>query len=45
MLMMVEKGIIGGICHTIHRYTKPNNNRCKQFVWTGNVSQIACKWF
>ena len=45
MLMMVEKGIIGGICHTIHRYTKANNNRCKQFVWTGNVSKIACKWF
>ena len=45
MLMMVEKGIIGGICHTIHRYTKANNNRCKQFVWRGNVSKIACKWF
>ena len=22
MLLMVEKGITGGICHAIHRYTK-----------------------
>ena len=25
MLLMVEKGTRGGICHTIHRYTKENN--------------------
>ena len=25
MLLMVEKGIRGGICHTIHQYTKANN--------------------
>ena len=25
MLLMVEKGIRGGICHGIHRYAKPNN--------------------
>ena len=24
MLLMVEKGIRGGICHAIHRYTKAN---------------------
>ena len=23
---MVEKGITGGICHTIQRYAKANNN-------------------
>ena len=23
MLLMVEKGIRGGICHAIHRYAKP----------------------
>ena len=25
MLLMVEKGIRGGICHAIHRYSKANN--------------------
>ena len=25
MLLMVEKGIREGICHTIHRYAKANN--------------------
>ena len=25
LLLMVEKGIKGGICHTIHRYAKANN--------------------
>ena len=25
MLLMVEKGTRGGICHTIHRYAKANN--------------------
>ena len=27
MLLMVEKGIRGGICHAIHQYAKPNKNR------------------
>ena len=25
MLLMVEKGIRGGICHAIHKYAKANN--------------------
>ena len=25
MLQMVEKGIRGGICHTLHQYEKTNN--------------------
>ena len=25
MILMIEKGIRGGICHAIHRYTKVNN--------------------
>ena len=29
MLMMVEKGIRGGICHEIHRYAKANNKYIK----------------
>ena len=28
MLVMVEKGVRGGICHTIHRYAKAN--KCKK---------------
>ena len=29
MLLMVEKGIRGGICHVIHRYMKANNKYMK----------------
>ena len=29
MLLMVEKGIRGGMCHTIHRYAKANNKHMK----------------
>ena len=32
MLLMVEKGIRGGICHSIHRYAKANNNICKIII-------------
>ena len=28
---MVEKGIRGGICHTIHRYAKINNKCMKDY--------------
>ena len=31
MLLMVEKGIRGGICHTIYRYVKPNNKYLKDY--------------
>ena len=31
MLMMVEKGIRGGICHAIHRYAKVNNKYMKTY--------------
>ena len=36
MLMMVEKGLRGGICHTkvhksIHRYAKANNTYMKNY--------------
>ena len=27
MLLMVEKGFRGAICHAIHRYAKANNNK------------------
>ena len=29
MLLMVEKGIRGGICHCIYRYEKANNKYMK----------------
>ena len=31
MLLMVEKGIRGGICHSIYRYTKANNKYMKDY--------------
>ena len=31
MLLMVEKGIRGGICHSIYRYVKANNKYMKNF--------------
>ena len=31
MLLMVEKGIRGGICHAINRYTKANNVYMKNY--------------
>ena len=31
MLLMVEKGIRGGICHSIYQYAKANNKYMKDF--------------
>ena len=31
MLLMVEKGIRGGICHSIYRYAKVNNKHMKDY--------------
>ena len=31
MLLMVEEGIRGGICHSIHRYAKANNKNMKNY--------------
>ena len=28
---MIEKGIIGGICHAIYTYTKANNKYIKNY--------------
>ena len=52
VLLMVEKGIRGGISHVIHRYPKAINKymknyekNIKSFLRMGNVSKTACKWF
>ena len=31
MLLTVEKGIRGGICHSIYRYAKANNKHMKNY--------------
>ena len=31
MLLMVKKGVTGGICHAIHRYTKLNGKYMKNY--------------
>ena len=31
MLLMVEEGIRGGICHAIHRHAKANNKYMKNY--------------
>ena len=31
MLLMVEKGIRGGMCHAFHRYVKDNNKYLKNY--------------
>ena len=31
MLLMVEKGVRGGICHVIHRHAKANNKYMKNY--------------
>ena len=31
MLLMVEEGVRGGICHSIHRYAKVNNKYMKNY--------------
>ena len=40
MLLMVEKGIRGGICHAIHRYTKANNKYMKDYDKTKDSSYL-----
>ena len=40
MLLMVEKGIRGGICHAIHRYTTSNNKYMKKYDKDNESSYI-----
>ena len=40
MLLMVEEGIRGGICHSIHRHTKANNKYMKNYDESKESSYI-----
>ena len=40
MLLMVEKGIRGGICHAIHRYAKANNTYIKDYDKNKELSYL-----
>ena len=40
MLLMVEKGTWGGICHVIHRYAKGNNKNMKDFNKNKELSYL-----
>ena len=40
MLLMVEEGIRGGICHLIHRYAKANNKYMKNYDKNKEFSYI-----
>ena len=40
MLLMVEEGIRGGICHSIHRYAKANNKYMKNYKKNKESSYI-----
>ena len=40
MLLMIEEGIRGGICHTVHRYAKANNKYMKNYDKSKEFSYI-----
>ena len=43
MLLMVEKGIRGRICHAIHRYAKANYKYMKNY--NKNIESSFCRVF
>ena len=52
MILMIEKGIRGGIWHAIHQYAKANNNYMKYCDENKKSSYLkywdvilACRWF
>ena len=42
MLLMVEKGIRGGICHAIHRYLEANNKCMKNYNKNKDLPYLMC---
>ena len=43
MLLMVETGIRGGICHSIYKYGKANNKYMKDYDKNKESSILGCK--
>ena len=44
MLLMVEKGARGGICHTLHQYLKANN-KCMKHYDKNKESSYLQYWY
>ena len=44
MLFTVEKGIRGGICHTIHRYAKANSECMKDYDKNKDLLYLKYFW-
>ena len=42
MLLMVEKGIRGGMCQAIHRYTKANNKYMNNYNKNNECNSVEC---
>ena len=42
MLLMVENGIRGGICHSINKYAKANNKYTKNYDKNEKSSYLKC---
>ena len=40
MLLMIEEGIRGGICHAVHRYAQANNKYMKNYDKSKESSYI-----
>ena len=40
MLLMVEKGIRGGICHPVYRYAEANNKYMKDYDKNKKLSYL-----
>ena len=43
MLLMIEKGIRGGICQATHSYAKTKNKYMKNYDKNNESSYIQCK--
>ena len=42
MLLMIKRGISGGICHSIYQYEKANNKYMEDYDKNKELSYIQC---